>query len=176
MTATEIIILVAVLLGVVGAGVFFLVRYLRDKKREEEKYDFTTKYGTRVMLSPQTQGITKEVFEMWSDSTIKFWCDLYGWSVEKCHKRLSQTEIEIYDKEYLERAGWKVNGIMWPSSFLIEMASLPKGSDTASVKRIASLFRHEVSHIIAGYVGNIPAGPNGGEDHHKLFAEVKLGA
>jgi hypothetical protein len=174
MTTIEIIILVTILIGVIGVGIFFVIKHLKNKK--EGKYNFTTKYGTRVMLSPQTEGITKEVFEMWSDNVVNFWCNLYGWNVEKCYKRLSQTEVGIYDEKYLERMGYKVNGIMWPSSFFIEIASLPKCCNTASIKKIASLFRHEVSHIICGYVGNLPAGPNGGEYHHKLFAEVKLGA
>jgi hypothetical protein len=176
METIGIVILIVTLLAFAAGGIYLLVRYLKKKKEEEEKYDFTTKYGIRVMLSPQTKGITSEVFDMWSDSVVDFWHEKKGWSKEKCYKRLAKTEIEIYDVEYLERAGMKVNGIMWPSSFLIEMASFSKGTTTAPIKRIASLFRHEVSHIIAGYVGNLEAGPNGGEYHHKLFAEVGLGA
>lgn len=176
MGTVEIIIIIAALLGIAGVGTYLLIRHFKKKKEKEEKYDFTTKYGIRVMLSPQTKGISVDVFDMWSDSVVDFWHEKKGWNKEKCYKRLAKTEIEIYDKEYLERAGWKVNGIMWPSSFLIEMASFPKGTEQASIKRIASLFRHEVSHIIAGYVGNLEAGPNGGEYHHKLFAEVGLGA
>jgi hypothetical protein len=176
MGTVEIIILVTVLLGAVAAGTYFLIRHLKKKREEKEKYDYTTKYGTRIMLSSQTKGISVDIFEAWSDSVVDFWFEKKGWSKDKCYKKLAQTEIEVFDTEYLERAGVKVSGIMWPSTFLIEISTFPKGSVVASLERIASLFRHEVSHIIAGYVGNLEAGPNGGEYHHKLFAEIGLGA
>lgn len=175
MGTAEIIIVVAVLLGIVGAGIFFLVRYLKKKKEEEDKYDYTTKYGTRIMLSPQTKGIFIDNFNIWSDSVIDFWFEKKGWDREAGYEKLSQIEIEIYDAEYLERSGVKVNGVIWPNSLLMEISTFPKGEVVASFSRVASLFRHETSHVIAEHVGNLDPGL-GGEYHHKLFAEVGLGA
>lgn len=176
METVGIIIIVAALLAIAGAGVYFIVKHFKRKKAEKEKYDYTTKYGTRIMLSPQIKSVSVDVFELWSDSVVDFWHEKKGWSKDRCYKKLAQTEIEIFDAEYLERNGYKANGLMWPSTFLVEISTFPKGGDTASLPRVASLFRHEVSHIIAGYVGNLEAGPNGGEYHHKLFSEVGLGA
>jgi len=174
MSVVEIIILVSVLASAIGAGVFFLIRYL--KKNEEKIYDYATCYGTRIILSPQTKNVSVSVFEAWTESVVCFWAEKNGWDKEQCYQKLSQTEIEIFDAEYLERNGYKVSGLVWPSTFLIEVSTFPKGKSQASMVRLASLFRHEVSHIIVGYVGNLEAGPNGGEFHHKLFADVGLEA
>jgi len=176
MDITGIIIIVTILLATIAGLAYLLIRNLKKNKRKETIYDYTTKYGTRIMLSPQTKNMSVDVFEAWSDDVVTFWHENMGWDVEKCFEKLSQTEIEIFDSEYLERNGFKASGLMWPSSFLIEISTFPKGEDVASTERIASLFRHETSHIMAGYVGNLPVGPNGGEYHHKLFAEIGLGA
>jgi hypothetical protein len=175
MSIVEIVILISVLSSFIGVGIFFLIRYLKSKKTEE-KYDYTTKYGTRIMLSPQTKNMSVSIFEGWSNSVVNFWTEETGWDKTKCYEKLSYTEMKIFDAEFLERNGSKVSGLVWPNTFLIEVSTFPKGESQASITRLASLFRHEVSHIIAGYVGGLEAGPNGGEFHHKLFAEVGLKA
>jgi hypothetical protein len=176
MGTIEIIILITTLLAFAGVGIFLLIRYLKSRKEEEAKYDFTTKYGTKVMLSPELKMLTPEIIESWTDSVVSFWHGKRGWDKEKSYKMIGRAKVEMYDELYLERAGIKVNGILWPSSFLIEMATLPKGTNSTPLKKVASLFRHETSHIVCEYVGGVKSGKNFGEIHHELFAEVGLGA
>lgn len=166
-----ILIIISVLIVVVGLSIYFILRHLKGKN----KYDFITKYGTKVTLSPQTSNFTVEIFDLWSSDIVAFWNEKKGWDKEKCYEQLKHTEIKIYDQEYLERSGHKVSGMIWPNSLLVEITSFPKGTNKASAERIASLFRHEISHIMAKRVGNVEFGPMG-EYHHKLFSEVNLGA
>ena len=171
MSTTGIIIIIAIVAIILGVGIFFLVRYLTNK----EKYDLTTKYGTKILLSPQTKNIKVDVFNNWSDDVVDFWYKSKDWNKKECYEELSKMKVKIYDAEYLERSGYKVSGMMCPESSLIEISTFPKGTQVASLERIASLFRHETSHIIAQFVGNLDPGI-GGEAHHKLFAEVSLKA
>ena len=177
MSLIEIVIISFASLSFIGFAIYMLLRYFKNKKIEEEKYDFSTKYGTRVMLSPQTKDYTPEMFEEWTDSMVDFWYDKKGWSKEKSYKMMAKTEVEMFDVHTLEMVnGYRASGRMWPGSFLIEITTFNKDEDEASVRRVASLFRHETSHIVAGWVGRLEAGPNGGECHHKLFKEIGLNA
>ena len=172
----EIIIPILVVLAV-GIPIFFLIRSIKNKQKENDaQYNLETKYGTKVMLSAQTKNITKEMFEEWTNDLIVFWNDVKGWSKEECYKRIGNTKIKIFDENKITRAGKEVNGLAWLTDYLIEMSSFPPNTKTASIARIKSLFRHEESHFICYYIGNIDPGPNSGETHHELFKEVKLGA
>lgn len=169
-------------LAVLGVGglVAFLVWKQKKKKDDYNKqFTYTTKHGLRVKLSEKTADIPASDFEEWTESVVDFWVEAKGWAKVKSLAQIKKISIFMYDQEYLNRAGIKVNGITWPSKFEIECATLPKGwvdgSDASYTpyKKVKSLFRHEVSHVLAGYAGKIAFS---NEAHHALFAEVKLGA
>lgn len=174
--AAEVIVITVVSLLAVAAGVTVLIiKSIRSKKRKEAEYSFTTKHNIDIKLSSEVSDITPAEIEEWTESVVDFWYDAKGWSKEESYKVLSKVDIFTYDELYLNRAGIKVNGITWPNTYTIEMATIPTNlSDTYRHKdKVKSLFRHEVSHVIAGFVGNV-AFDN--KTHHDLFAEVGLGA
>lgn len=174
MSGIDIAIIVGVLIATLGAGAFFLIRHLRSKRKKAAQFDFTTKHGIDVKLSPELSDLKPEAVEEWTESVVSFWEEKRGWSREKMLKNLAKVGIFLYDEPYLNRAGIKVNGITWPNKFEIEMATLPKeGSSQTAFGKVKSLFRHETSHVLAGYVGGVVFD---NAIHHALFAEVKLGA
>lgn len=173
------IVLAVVVLGVAGLITFLLLKQKKKKEEYNEQFTYTTKHGLRVKLSEKTADIPITDFEDWTEDVVNFWFGAKGWDRNKSLAQIKKISIFMYDQEYLNRAGIKVNGITWPSKFEIELATLPKGwSDDPTATytpymKVKSLFRHEVSHIIAGWVGGIVFD---NEIHHKLFADVKLGA
>lgn len=169
------IILGIAVLGIAGIAAFLILKNKKKKKEYNAQFDFTTKHGIRVRLSEQTKNITKETFEGWTKDVVEFWKEVKDWDTDKSYKVLSKTAIFMYDEPYLNRAGIKVNGITFPARYTIEIAALPKTNITEQTifNRVSSLFRHETSHVITGFVGGIPFD---NEVHHKLFAEVRLGA
>lgn len=169
------ILLVIAALGAAAAVIYFVIKNKKRKEEYNNQFDFTTKYGTRVKLSPRTKDISKEVFEGWTDSVVGFWEENKNWGKEKSYKIIGKTAIFVYDEPYLNRAGIKVNGITFPAKYEIEIAALPKINitDQTIFDRVESLFRHETSHVITGFVGGVPFDNEG---HHKLFAEFGLGA
>ena len=170
MTTIEIIVIIGMLLLVVGSTILFFTKYFH-----KVEMSYTTKYGTLITLSPKTKTIKKDLIEDWTDSVVHFWNTIKEWDKEECYRIFGEMEIEMYDEQYLVRAGMNVNGITWPDFCLIEIATLPKNSDKMSIKRVESLFIHETSHLILEYVGKIIAGDDS-EIHHKIFEEVGLGA
>lgn len=192
MSGLDIAIIVCVLVGA-GVGLFFLIRHLLNKKKaadpvpseppadppadpsaSEAPAPFTTSHGIDVQPSPAMASLDAATVEAWTESVVDFWQQKKGWARKDMLEMLAKVSIKMYDQEWLGRAGIKVNGITWPDSFLIEMAVLPKeGVAQTPLQRVASLFRHETSHVIAGYVGQYPWD---NDVHHQLFAELGLGA
>lgn len=164
------------ILVIVGIPIFFLLRKLKNEQDKKDiKYNIKTKFGTRIMLSPQTNNINKLTFERWTNELIDFWVNAISLDEKECYKRISVLKIKIYDENKIYRYKKFVNGLAWIGSNLIEITSFPPDNIIASINRVKSLFRHEVSHMLCYYVGKIPSGPNSGETHHKLFKDVKLG-
>lgn len=173
------IVLALAVLALGGLIAFITLKQKKKKTDYNKQFNFTTSHGLRIKLSEKTADIPASDFEEWTEDVVNFWFEAKGWSKEKSMAQMKRISIFIHDQEYLNRAGIKVNGITFPSKWEIEMASLPKGwtddSEAAYTpyKKVKSLFRHEVSHVLAGYVGKVQFD---NEVHHKLFAEVKLGA
>lgn len=161
---------------VIGAGIFLLVWHLRKKNKEKVGFDYTTKYGIRVKLSQSVVDIKSETFDEWTESVVNFWENAKGWPKNKSLKVLSGVAIIIYDYVFLNRQGIKVVGITHPFSWQIEIAAIPKEGSPETYKpfdKVKSLFRHETSHVLAARAGDIPFD---NEVHHKLFADMGLGA
>ena len=79
-------------------------------------------------------------------------------------------------EQAIERAGTKVNGIFWPAKFEVEISTLKRTDQNETyyaATKVYSLFRHELSHVVAGYVGGIKFD---NDVHHEIFAKAKLGA
>lgn len=167
------------LLAAGGLAAWLIIKRKKRIEKHNQQFDFTTKSGLKIKLSEKTSGITQVEVEEWEDSVVDFWKEAKGWDAELSRKMLGKIEVFVLDETFLNRAGIKVNGITYPGSakFTIEMASLYKeGLDPAvytPYKKVKSLFRHEVSHVLASTVGRVPFN---NEVHHKLFADVGLGA
>jgi len=174
MTGWETALLLLVVALVAGAGVFLLVRHLKRKKEEKEKYDLVTKHGIKVMRSPMMSGLASAEIEEWTEDAMSFWVEKKGWSREKMLKAIAKVRVEMFDEKYIEHDGIKYNGTFWPTSFLMEITTKPKfeGKRTP-IQRVWSLFRHELSHVIVGQVGGIKYD---NDTHHALFREMGLGA
>ena len=165
----------------VAIGVFVYLKLRADKKKQiyNEQFDFTTKHGIRVHLSSQTRNIKQEAFEDWTEKLVDFWEKKMNCDRDESLKHLSKTSVLIYDQVYLERFGVKVNGILHPARYEIEIATIPPEKDkdkkyiNTPYKRTKSLFKHEASHIIVGYVGGFKMD---NDIHHDIFRGVKLGA
>jgi len=156
--------------AIVGLIVFFIVL----RRRKKVQFDFTTKDGIDIKLSPLLSGLAAETIEEWTESVVLFWEQAKGWDRKSSLRTLAKVSIFLYDELYLDRAGIKVNGITWPNKFEIEMATLPKQKSLQTpFEKVKSLFRHEISHILAGYVGGFSFD---NDAHHVLFGEVGLGA
>lgn len=172
------IVMALVVLGFGGLVAYIVLRQKKKKEDYNKQFNYTTKHGIRVKLSDETAHIPASDFEEWTEDVVNFWFEAKGYSKEKSMSYMKKISIFMHDKEHLNRAGMKVNGILWPSKFEIECATLPRNwvegeSSQTPYKRVKSLFRHEVSHVIAGYVGKVKMT---NEVHHALFAEVGLGA
>ncbi len=164
MTLTYIII--GLVLTAVAVGVGILIWKIKKK----DKFDYITKHGIKLNLSPQSYFLTKEVAEEWTESLIYFWNDKEGWDKKTIIKAVSDVKISLYDKLYLNRYGIKVNGVTFGND--IEIATMPKPGTYKIYDKVKSLFRHEMSHVIVSYMG-IPIDQ---EIQHKLFDKDGLGA
>jgi hypothetical protein len=174
MSGFEIVLIVLAALALVGGAVTLIVLRLRAKRKEKVQFDFSTKHGIDVKLSPMFDGVTAVPFEKWTEDLISFWNEKRGWDRNKMLSCVSKVGIFLYDELYLERSGVKVNGVTWPNRYEIEMATKPKeDSGQTPFEKVKSLFRHEMSHVLVGHVGEIPFD---NETHHALFAQVGLGA
>lgn len=165
-----IISIVAVLLAV---GLCLLIRHLKNE--QDIKYDIVTKYGTKIKLSESAKDINVKLFEEWTDSVVSFWVKNEKWPADKCYNLFNKIKIYIYDDQYIKRNGIKLSGAFWPSTNVIEITTVPKNGTEFSLLRVSSLFRHESSHALCQFVGNIAPGDLG-ENHHQLFAKFSLGA
>ena len=164
------ILIISVVLIVIAAIVGIII--WRVKSKHSLDFSFQTSSGIKVKLSPKAK-CTIDDFELWTDFVVSFWNEKEGWDRKEMLKLISKVEIILYDEIYIERSGMKVNGITWPNKYKIEIATYPKYELSPDKNRIASLFRHEMSHLIVGYIGKIPFD---NETHHKLFAKDGLGA
>jgi len=178
MTALEIILIIAGVLVVSGLIVFAIVWSIKKKKENEIQFDYVTKHGIKIKLSPLLQDLKAEDIESWTDDLVNFWHEVEGWDKESMYAEIKKTSIILYDELYLERGGIKVSGITWPYSYKIEIATLYKPELDQAVytpfKKVKSLFRHEESHVIVGKMATDI--PYDNEHHHALFAEMGLGA
>lgn len=170
-------IIVLMVLGLAGLAGYLLWRRSRKKQEYDEQFAYTTKHGIRVKLSERMKDLPVEDVEEWTEDVVNFWFDAKGCSKEESYKYLARVTVFMYDQDDLICDGVRVEGLLWPSSFKIEMATLYgehlDPEKYTPYKKVKSLFRHETSHVIAGYVGKVKMT---NEIHHALFAEVKLGA
>lgn len=174
----EIILPIVVVAIVASIVVIFYLKRKQKQKDFNKQFNYTTVHGIRVKLSERLKDLSHNDIEYWTEDLVDFWFKTKGWDKDKIYKAISYITLFMYDQEYLERVGQKVNGVTWPSSSVIELATLHKAGLDQSIftpyHKVKSLFRHEVSHIIVERAGGIICG--NGEEHHRLFKEVKLGA
>lgn len=164
-----------IILGIVILAIFIGVIFLITKNKK--KFDYITKHGIKVKLSKQLENLKKEDVELWTDDVVNFWFDKKEWAKLKSYNVIKNISIYLYDEIFIVRGGQKVNAMSFPDIYRIDMATLYKEELNSKLytpyKKVRSLFRHEVSHFIAGYVGGVEFD---NEIHHKLFQEVELGA
>lgn len=174
MVGTIILISILVLVIIVVA-IYLIIKHIKSKKNNVEEYDFITKYGTKIKLSPKAKGnISKKVIEDYTDDVVNFWYVKKAWSKEASYKIIGKIKVELFDVFYIQIGEDKYNGIFWASSFVMEISTLSR--KISLINRVESLFRHEASHAICEYVGKIRSKEKFGEDHHRLFKEVGLNA
>ncbi len=179
-----VIIIVALLILLVGGLIaFFVVRNIKNKKipthppLDNINYSFITSHGIKVRSTAKLNDLNAGDIESWSEDLMMFWNQKLNCPIEDIKNCFAHTKIILYDEQYLERAGIKVNGITWAEDFVIEIATLLRPDQEIngynSMQKVKALFRHECSHIILGYVGKVEFN---NELHHKVFAEMGLGA
>jgi hypothetical protein len=137
---------------------FFVMRYTATQPT------YTTRHGTKVVCGEENRPEKSQV-EAWIDSCIEHWVDDAeppdNVSHFKCYAAMKNATLFYLDQTKLTVWGRAVRGWAYP-----KMAAIGKG-DTAY---LASLTRHEVSHIIL-YAKGVPD-----YQHHGIFAKTKLGA
>jgi len=142
-------------------------------------YPINTKCGLRIQLSPKTTYLTAKEIEQWVDELVQFWSQKKGWTEEAILGSIKDTKVDMYDQKFIrtviikdgEHVELTVSAITYPVVKVISIATLPNGNlDTK--KRVYLLFKHELSHIIASYLG----GYWDQDASHQLFTELGLGA
>jgi len=168
MTIFLIILLSVVVLALVGVLIWRLSQ--KDKA-------IKTKHGTKLYLSPLSLSlgnVSKDI-EQWTDELVNFWNKKQGWQKSEMYQLMGELKIYLFDAQYIERSGYKLNGAAWVFQRKVEISTFHKNTNVCSLNRVKSLFIHEVSHCICELVGHMEPGKMG-EEHHKLFTIVKLGA
>lgn len=169
----EILIVIIVALIVVGIGIYLVIRHL---KQEDDKFDFATKYGTKFKLSPAMEKLSVEIVEEWTDEIVEEWNDKMLWNKDEMYNILKKTKVILHDSINVEGGGIVAKGLVWPHSLIVEIATLSEKDSVRPFDKVKSLFRHEVSHIICEFVGGVKSVERFGEEHHRLFKQVGLGA
>jgi hypothetical protein len=122
----EVIIPVVLVAVIVGLAVFFLVKLKQKKKNFNKQFSYTTKHGIRVKLSEMLKDLPQSDIEAWTEDVVEFWFQTKGWDRNQSYKAISFITLFLYDLEYLNRASGKSNGLTWPDSSMIELATLHK--------------------------------------------------
>lgn len=161
----------------IATGVLFLCGiplwyFVRGKML---KPDFSTKHGLRIKLGKEVNRPTVEAIEKWTDDAVAFWAN----RVDRNNRGLKQqSKEEIYNN---------INGVL---VVFVDRAKLTKmqyvmagytdgyseifiGYKSKPADRTEKLFRHELSHVILCKMGL--GAWDGGDEHHIIFREEKLG-
>lgn len=151
-----------------------LVYFLIIRKKDKRTASFITKSGISFFNSPRSK-ITPGIIDEWTDDIANFWILQKKWDKGQIYKLFQDITVFLHDVEYLNVQGYKLNGAAWFYKNDIEISTFKKGTKDFDLSRVKSLYRHELSHLICGHVGKVVSG-DFGENHHKLFKEVGLGA
>jgi hypothetical protein len=175
------------ILGVVAATFFllFLARYLIRAKYIDEWNDaFQCKVGCAV-ISRDIPNVKYWLIDEELSKTAKYWLDIArsptffdvckvnapGWvnndqAIYKLENSLAYKSIfvvkgpiELYNPYFMA----KLAGMVDLGGNIVVSGDDPN--------RLIALVRHEASHVFLSALG-IPAGPNGDENHHRIFQEL----
>lgn len=135
-----------------------------------------TTMGLNIKLSPLSSFIHKQDFDQWIWEVCDLWTREKGYSITSVISSIRGTTIVIIDQstipiDYGQNPARSVLGVAYHHSKTLYICSLYLGNDKKSIrKQIEYLFKHEVSHIISGYVGNMWSE----EESHPIFRELGL--
>ena len=134
------------------------------------KYASLSACGVQVELTQTTQFLTQSLVDRWCGELVDEWAKHVART--SAESALPGWKVVMVDQEYLEHGSQKAHGFTFPDygfSAIATKPSLFNSNPSAGAKRVESLFKHELSHVIVfrsgiGFVG----------DHHELFKQIGL--
>ena len=132
--------------------------------------------GMSLWLSPESKNININKINDTIYKLIDFWNEkVSSWSLEKIADTLKNTKIYFQDMKFLyllQDENYRMVGVTFFDNKEIYITTLDRNNEYDENK-VISLIRHEVSHIICGYMD---VKYMNADVSHQLFKDVELGA
>jgi hypothetical protein len=122
--------------------------------------------GVVFIPSPLTVSITETDIYEWETNLVNLWELKY--KEKDILKSIQGAEIIAFDVPYLLLDKIQVRSIVWPDSKEIHLAVIGPNDYPSPVEWARLLSRHELSHLILGYLDNIW----NEEEAHRIFHKV----
>ncbi len=147
--------------------------YVAWRHRDKDKIarGFTTSQHVHVKLSPATVFLTVDEIDQWVEDLCNLWQVQKGWDYWDSRYILRNTVAIFKDQVFVDMVGQTVYGACYFDTRICEMATISWGKSSAQVAPwVKFLLDHELSHLIAFYVGGITEC----DEAHRLFEEVGI--
>lgn len=161
-----------------GSSLILLIWILWIFITEPELYSITTNLGFKVNLSPLTSYLQKRDFDKWDWELIWLWVEKRGLNPILIFNCLKNIEITLIDQANMpaqlnDETGehYRVFGVTYFRSKIIYICTLGLGFRKKLIsEQVEALYKHEVSHIIGGFVDKLWLM----KDSHPVFKDLGI--